>query len=1193
MTLLFLAGAMILSGCGDSPEHKLLTAHHMLRTNKPGDALRLAEEVLTLELKPEHAEQMKLQAVEIKVLSLLALNQLQSCRNALDQLQKEKPDDSEPVRLMGVWAQRTMDAAVSKADFFTSIELTRQFDEALVVGEAQADLLAAKFNKPMEAELLRARLVLQDVNRYRRMVDEEKRKAERHKLLNETASQELANNAVQRVERSMATRSLQAEEHLLKVIQIQPLHQEAVLTYLNLLTVTGRGGQDLIFDLANRMAATKDVPAILAHSTAMAVLNIDRAIRSDEARADLVERVLATVPADQRTTPHWLLSSAHVMLMRANTTDALTTLEQIHGGDAMIQMQSRYLLGFALYQQKKLDRARLILDQLSTQASGSPQVLVLHGRVLLELGDTTLALEQARRALSLDSSFSPASILELDCKAKVGQTDSDDTRLQVDIGNIVANRLKISKLINAGNKGELDRHLDNMAKNILPLKDEHVAMLIEGYAYLERWDKMLFFANEYKRMRPDQLAAHLKYAEAVVAQDTKDGPARARAYIETIRNRFPEMGPTDQVMAQLLLARQDYDQAVKLIEADIARNPTSVESRLAMARVLASTERVEEAKTQLEEVLAIDPANRDAHGLLARIYLFMGDTDSAGKHISRIDETQVDAGLHPALKAQILIQKDDLQGARDVCNSAVARGNPDPVLLLLLARIYIIEKNPELAEKNLLLLATAQPGNVQVWRLLGEFYQLNPNLQAKGLNTLRKMATSNDVLTRIAMSGIYSSQGKLDEAMFVLNEIFPSLLEKKDERAFEVANAVARIHLIRKEILKARDVFKTVEDAGIRKNDARLRQIDLSWGDPSVHYTTTQLQELAKGLTPADEGMRAQVLARLAKLGKNDEAIYVIDQWIAESPKQPTLHRWKGEVLGQMGKYMDSITSFKQAITMDPTRLGLRARLVSAHLSNYDFPAAEKELRDMAKIDAKAHMLAMAELGQLFARLGLNQQAVGAFEELEKAGVVTEPTILFAMGRSLAAMSMNEKARDRLSKVPSYARLFPSSQVELARLEMRGGLNTQAKERIAGMVVDARSRARAMTELLTLNPYDRKDGSRDAQVLQWADDALQGTKDAFGIVPKNLQSQWMRVRVILMDRNAGKHDGLDARAAEEKARNDYRGLFDALVKWQELEPNSIAILKGQLAVLARIDLIPQARQIYRSIPQLATTIHGP
>ena len=1171
-----------LPGCGDSTEHKLLLAHQLIK-NQPDKALEMADAVLAADIKHEKAAEMREQAMFIKAQAHLALNQLEASRKVLEQIKAQKPDDPEPVRSMGIWAMKSMNYAVSKSEFDTSIELQKLFDDSMVLGEAQADLMRTRHGLLAESEFLRARIISQDVARYRRMQADEKKKAERLKVIDSTAGGEL-DASIARLQQRIDQRTKDMETHLAAVMRADPSHLDAGLMYLSIITSTERQGWTELMGMADTLVAAEKPPAALVQQVARAVLgSIPDAVKPKNDRIVIAEKLLAKTPEDQRNTPSYLLGSVHALLSRGAEGDndkAQQLLDQIHGGDAMTQMEAKYLMAWCLAQQKKYERARLILDQLETQASNSPQVLTLHAQVLMELNDLIRAAEQARRALDLDPTNPAAIVTAADIAYRMGKHEDQKAdwqrQWQKDQSNAVAARMLMNEQMARNDKLGLERLLQATEK-LLPLKDEHVAILIDGYNHLRRFDKTLYYADQLKRRRPDQLAAHLKYAEALMAQGD---PKRASDYLETIKGRFPEVATGDLMMGQLMLSRQQIKEAHELLSRFVKANPTSIEGRLALARALASMERIDEARKELEEVLAIEPANLQAHAILARIELFLGNTDEAGRHISMIDETQVDEAANPALKAQILIQKDKLTEARDVCNIAVGRGNSDPVLRLLLARIYTLEKDPANAETHLLELARTQPNNLQVFRLLGEFYATNKELQVIGLNKLKELQKVNEVYARLAAATVLEAQGKSDDALRILNEFFQPLIDKKDPQAFELATTMARIHLRQKNVDPAREVFKQVQDAGIMVKESRLRQIDLTWANPSVHYTTTQLMELSKELKPEDELLRSQVLARLVKLEKRDQALANIEEWVAASPDDSTLLRWKGELLGQLGRYNDSVAAYRLAIKKDPKKLGLRARLVAAHLQNFDFPAAEIELRELAAIDEKAKAMAMAELGQLYVRLGLNREATKAFDELEKVSKVNEPTIMFAMGRAQAAIGLTEQARDRLAKVPSFARLFPSAQVELARLEMRGGLQTQAKERIVALITDARTRARCMAELLNLNPFDRVEGLRDSQLMQWADDALRANPDFNAMIPLALQSQWMRIRVILLDRNA-------------KTMADYEQLFRALEVWQKLEPTSIQIFKGQLAVLARMDQQPKARQLFRSIPALANTAQGP
>jgi len=1175
--------AGLLCGCGDSAEHKLLLANQFIKGDQPAKALEMANAVLAAELKNEKAAEMKEQARFIKAQAHLALNELEASRKVLEEIKAEKPSDPEPVRYLIQWSMKAMSVAMSKTEFFTSLDLQKQFDDALILGEAQADLLASKHKQFVDSEFIRARLIMHDVGRYQKMREDEKKKIERRKIVDSEVSEQEINAAMERLDQRIEQRNKEIETHLANVLKEKPDHLEAASIYLDMLANPKREGWSEIMSMAGAMTASKDVPGILAQQMVMAVLRVPEPVSKKAQRVSLSNRVLATVVEADQKNPPYLLGKAHAILSRGEKTDAADAqvlLEQIQGGDGYVQLEKNYLTAWCLIQQEKFDRARLILDNLETQAAGSPQVLTLHGQSLLKTNDLVRAEEQVRRALQIDPGYVPAQLLLIDIESSRNKhqnlDDSWEAILQKDKTDPIANRMKINKMIAANDKGGLERHLQNIEK-FLPLKDEHIALCIDGYSFLKRHDKTLFYATELKRRRPDQLAAHLKYAEALMANNEQ---AKAEAYLESIKGRFPEAGTGDLMVGQLHLSRQELPEALNVLTRFVQKNPDNVEGKLALARTLASMEKIDDARKQLNDVLVLDPSNQQAHATLARIELFLGNTDEAGSHIAQIDETEVDEGQNPALKAQILIQKDKLVEARNVCNSAVARGNGDPVLRLLLARIYTIEKKPADAEIHLLALAQAQPNNLQVYRLLGEFYEINKDLQIKGVNNLKELQKTSDTYARLALAGVLESQGKPDEALNLLNEVLPGLIEKKNPHAFEVANGVARIHLRRKDVDRARDVFKTVQDAGIMVKESRLRQIDLSWANPSVHYTTTQLTELSRDLKPEDEVLRSQVIARLAKLEKREQSVAVIDEWLKATPGDATLLRWKGEMLLQMGKYIDAVAAYREAIAKDPKKLGLRARLVSAHLQNFDYPAAEKELKAMESIDAKSRALALAELGQLYVRLGLNKQAARTFEELEKVGKVSEPTLMFAMGKAQAAIGAIEIARERLAAVPSFARLYPAAQVELARLEMRAGLDTQARDRVFAMINDARTRSRCMTELLGLNPFDRVEGPRDSQLMQWADETLRGNSTYTELVPRQLQSQWMRIRVILLDRNA-------------KSNEDYEVLLKALDAWQEMEPNGIQIFKGRMAVLARLNQQPKARQLYRAVPALANTAQGP
>ena len=1169
-----------LTGCGDSPEHKVLLATQMLRQGSPNEALTLVESVINAEAGNAEPSPILEQAVFIKAQALLSLNQFDASRKVLEQIKKDRPTDPEPVRALASWAFKSMQTAVGKSEFDTNLELLKQFEDALEVAFRQADELALKHKLAAESEFLRARILMQDIARFERTRKGEMSRAERQRIATnaESNSPESA-QILERLNRNITRRKEETEKALANVLKEEPKHTEASLMYIGMLSDPERGGWKEILAMADDLAAQKDLAARVVSPVISGVLRVPDSVKPQKSRVELCRKLLAVTLADEHTSPPYLLSSAYVHLTLNEADKALALLEQVQNADPESQMQARFLEAWCLFLGEKYERSRYILDDLDTKTR-SPHVLVLHARVLWKLGDRIRAEEQVNRAMDLDSSFPPAILLSQEIKSSKGDQDQVEKDLKERLtGNPqdpVNNQLYVSKLMAANDTAVLERHLASMEK-FLPLKDEHVAVLVEGFTFLKRHDKTLQYANLFKQRRPDQLVAHLKYAEALMANGQQK---QASEYLEGIKARFPDAGNMEMTMAQLMLQRQQFDDAAAAAKKFVEKNPGDIEARLLLARALAAQSKIDEARRQLDEILAVDPRNKEANGIRARIEFFLGNVDEAGKHLAQIDEGEVDENANPTLKALILMQKDKLVEARDLCNAAVGKGNPDPVLQLLLARIYLLQKDPTRAEVPLLALARVQTTNTQVYRLLGEFYASTKELHNAGIIKLKDLQQYNDTQARLALSTVYLAQGKPDEATLVLDEVFKTLLDKKDTQVLDVADGLARIHLKRKDVDKVVEIYKSVQDKGVSPKEAWLRQIDLTWGNPSVHYSATQLGNLAKDLKAEDESLRSQVLERLLKLDKTDQSIAVIDEWLKQTPGEPTLLRWKAQVLAQTGKFTDAIATFREAIAKAPTNMGLRARLVATHLANFDFPAAEKELQEMRKLDERTKVLALAELGQLYARLGLNRQATRAFEELEKISKVSDPTILFTMGNAMARLEMFEQARERLAKVPGYARLYPAAQVQLARLEMRGGLESQARDRVNALINDLRMTLRGMTELLALNPYDKENGRRDMQILRWADDTLKAKPDAWNLTPRQTKSQWLRVRVMLQDNVA-------------KDRADYEELIKTLDEWQNIEPNALSILKARLAVLARLDQQAKARQLFRSFSQLANMPDGP
>lgn len=101
---------------------------------------------------------------------------------------------------------------------------------------------------------------------------------------------------------------------------------------------------------------------------------------------------------------------------------------------------------------------------------------------------------------------------------------------------------------------------------------------------------------------------------------------------------------------------------------------------------------------------------------------------------------------------------------------------------------------------------------------------------------------------------------------------------------------------------------------------------------PEAEHT---LQEGLK-LTPESEVMEARIAQVLLKEGHGEEALKRIDRALALKADRPLLYRSKGEILQQLNRPAEAVTSFRDALRLDPisveAQLNLgRCLLLSGH----------------------------------------------------------------------------------------------------------------------------------------------------------------------------------------------------------------------------------------------------------------------
>lgn len=93
-------------------------------------------------------------------------------------------------------------------------------------------------------------------------------------------------------------------------------------------------------------------------------------------------------------------------------------------------------------------------------------------------------------------------------------------------------------------------------------------------------------------------------------------------------------------LGSLLLQQGETEEAVRYFREALARNPKFVPGKVKLAMALSLSNRVDEARTVLEEAVALEPRSSEAHYQLARLLTRMGRQEEAHKHFIAFQELQ-------------------------------------------------------------------------------------------------------------------------------------------------------------------------------------------------------------------------------------------------------------------------------------------------------------------------------------------------------------------------------------------------------------------------------------------------------------------------------------------------------------------------------------------------------------------------
>ena len=439
----------------------------------------------------------------------------------------------------------------------------------------------------------------------------------------------------------------------------------------------------------------------------------------------------------------------------------------------------------------------------------------------------------------------------------------------------------------------------------------------EGAKLIAQYDKLT--------LKDEAANASLKASLAVAYILQGNVPQARQAVAQALQAR-PGFPAALVVQARLLAADRNFDEAMKVLDDVLAREPGNERAALFKGDLQRNVgTNPGAAQDTYRKLLAAKPDSAPVRAALVGLMIQQRQTPQAKTEFAELKKAAPNNPETIFLEAQIAFYDGNYKLTRELTDRLLKGKIEPPRVLELAGAAEVRLKEYVLAEALLARALKAEPRRLLVRQLLAQAY-MRSGQSAKALEVLRPVIDSPE-----ADGATLSLAG---EAYLQLGD------NKNSEAAFQRALKVAP------------------GDARVRTS-AALAQIWRGEGGAAI----PALEALAAG---GEGGARADLALISARLSQRDlpGALKAIDALEKKMPEQGLPLHLRGRVLAQQGNLAGAAKSFEAALAKEPGYFPAAGSLVALDLKNNKPDAARARLQEFLKSQPKSApaMLALAEL---------------------------------------------------------------------------------------------------------------------------------------------------------------------------------------------------------------------------------------
>lgn len=408
--------------------------------------------------------------------------------------------------------------------------------------------------------------------------------------------------------------------------------------------------------------------------------------------------------------------------------------------------------------------------------------------------------------------------------------------------------------------------------------------------------------------------------------------------------------------------QNDPASAVILFKNALEKDPNYFEARFLLAKAYYAIGKINSAEKELQKVRRQNPSSREVQIEIARIMAHTNRADDALKELKNYlaDESSDCDAMEIAGWAYAV--KKDYTGAITLLKKAIVicKGLTTPAISL--AAVYAMTGNNQEAETQLTQILEREPTNRKALYLLSDV-QTQQKDRAAALKTLERIVQTNpgDIEAQYRKGLLYVENGDYDNALALSSQIVKQSPHRPEGHRLQgfihfykkqYSEAIASLqtsvsmqpnggayyvlglsHYYRNEIEQAMNQFQKALDVNPSLTRARVHY---AMALLSKKRVDDSIKELKKVLAQDnDDAFAHNVLgsAYLAK-GNHEEGMAELNRALALDPSLADVHVKKGLLAMQHGKGQEAESELEAAVRIKPEAQDARRMLVLYHINN-------------------------------------------------------------------------------------------------------------------------------------------------------------------------------------------------------------------------------------------------------------------